>query len=901
LAETLYIIDGHGLIFRAYYAFINRPLITTKGENTSAVFGFMRMVMKLIQDESPRHLVCAFDARGKTFRHERFPDYKAKRMKAPEDLHTQAELIKEIVEKLGIPQLEFEGFEADDIIGTLSDQATRRGMRTVILSSDKDILQLVNEHVSVYASRRGISDVEILDSRKVEDTWGVRPDRIIDLLALMGDQSDNVPGVHGIGKVQAVKLVRELGSVEDIYENLEQVDRERTRNLLKEGRDSAFLSKSLVTIRKDVPLEFDAGAYRIDDFPRPEGFEILMNKEMGSLVADLGGTPGLSPHERAATAQAQQRGSYSLIDSIAGFRELVDRIRKRGVLSFDTESTGRNPVSAEVIGVSISVEEQEGYYIPLRSKEGLGLGDDFLKGELKTLLEDGSVEKKGQNIKYDFVILCKYGIRMRGISGDSMIAAYLLNPQKGRYSLDDLAAEYLDYHTIHYADVVKSKDDTLLDCPIEEVVDYAAEDSDVALRLANLLESRIDEQNLGELYSGLEVPLLVVLGKMESTGVRVDGAYLAEMSTRMGEEIEEIEAEIHSLAGEEFNIRSTKQLGSVLFEKMGLPVLKKTKTGYSTDESVLEELSHTYDIARQILRHRTLTKLKSTYVDSLPGMINPRTGRIHTSFNQTIAATGRLSSNTPNLQNIPIREPEGRAIRRAFIPEEGWLFLSADYSQIELRILSSLAEDEALMHAFRGDRDIHRETAALMFGVDVEDVDERQRQAAKTINFSIIYGISPFGLSKRLGISRGEASQFIDTYFRQYGGVKNFFDNVVERAKKDGYVETLLGRRRYIPEIQSQNRNIYEAARRVAINTPIQGTAADLIKKAMVEIDAEMEKRGLRSRMLIQVHDELVFETPEDECDELKKLVSSIMEKTITFNVPIGVNLSTGRNWEEAH
>jgi DNA polymerase-1 len=469
--------------------------------------------------------------------------------------------------------------------------------------------------------------------------------------------------------------------------------------------------------------------------------------------------------------------------------------------------------------------------------------------ELKPLLEDDTIEKKGQNIKYDFVTLRKYGIRMRGISGDSMIAAYLLNPQKGRYSLDDLAAEFLDYLTIHYADVVKSKDETLLDCPIEEVVDYASEDSDVALRLVNLLESKIEDGPLRELYSGLEIPLLVVLGKMESAGVRVDGRYLGEMSSRMGLEIEEIEKEIFSLAGEEFNVRSTKQLGAVLFEKLNLPVLKKTKTGYSTDESVLEELSRNYDIARQILRHRTLTKLKSTYIDSLPGMINPQTGRIHTSFNQTIAATGRLSSNTPNLQNIPIREPEGRAIRRAFIPEEGWLFLSADYSQIELRILSSLAEDEALMGAFRENRDIHRETASLMFG----------------------------------------------------RGVKDFFDTVVDKAKGDGYVETLLGRRRYVPEIKSQNRNIYEAARRVAINTPIQGTAADLIKKAMVEIDAEMEKRDLRARMLIQVHDELVFETPEDECDELKQLARSIMESTISFNVPLRVNLSTGKNWEEAH
>jgi len=897
MAETLYIIDGHGLIYRAYYAFIKRPLITSKGENTSAIFGFMRMVLKIMQDCRPRHLACAFDPRGKTFRHEEFPAYKAKRMKAPEDLHTQAETIKELVEKLGITRLEVEGYEADDIIGTLCTRASEAGMNTVVLSSDKDILQLVDDHVSVYASRKGISEIELLDSRKVEELWGVRPDQIPDLLALMGDQSDNIPGVRGIGKTTAVELIQQFGSIEGIYSDLDRVGKERTRKLLLEGRESALLSRDLVTIRRDAPLNFDPESYRVEGFPGKDGIAILADKEMGSLVLELRG-PDTQP---AQVYPEHKRGVYQLIDTVEGFRELVKRTRKKGVISFDTESTGTDPISAEVIGVSISVDEGEGSYIPVRTKEGTGLGEEFLTRELKPLLEDVRIEKKGQNIKYDFVILQKYGINMRGITGDSMIAAYLLNPQKGRYSLDDQAAEYLNYRTIHYSDVVKVKTDTLLDYPIEEVVEYAGEDSDIALRLVNLLEPQLEEERLGELYRDLEVPLLVVLGKMENAGVRIDTNYLSDMSTRFGEEIEEIEGEIFSLAGEKFNVRSTKQLGEVLFDRLELPVIKRTKTGYSTDESVLEELAPSYDIARQILRHRSLSKLKSTYIDSLPGMVNPRTGRIHTSFNQTIAATGRLSSNTPNLQNIPIREPEGRAIRRAFIPEEGWLFLSADYSQIELRILASLSADETLMAAFKKDRDIHRETAALMFGVDVDSVTEQQRQAAKTINFSIIYGISPFGLSKRLGISRGEASTFIEMYFRQYSDVKRFFDEIVERAKREGYVETLLGRRRYVPEINSRNRNISEAASRVAINTPIQGTAADLIKKAMVDIDSEVERRNFRSRMLIQVHDELVFETPEDECAELQLLVREAMEQAISFDVPLKVNLSTGTNWEEAH
>ena len=899
MENTLYILDGHGLIYRAYYAFINRPLITTKGENTSAIFGFMRMLLKLLQEEEPSHLVCAFDPRGKTFRHERFPEYKAKRMKAPEDLHVQGELIKRIVEKLGITRVEVEGFEADDVIGTLSSQATALGMKTVILSGDKDVLQLVDESVSVYTSKKGISEVEVLHMEEVEAQWGVRPGQMIDLFALMGDQSDNIPGVRGIGKATAIKLIQQFGSLDEIYDRIEEVDRERTRKLLMEGREDALLSRDLVTIRRDAPITFDTEGYRLDEFPREEGITMLSDRELGSIVAVLRGSE--STDRIDAWEAEQKRGQYRIIDTIQGFREIEEKIRKKGVFSFDTESTGRNAVGAEIIGFSISVEEGEGSYIPIRNREGTGLGEEFLRSTLKPLLEDRHIKKKGQNIKYDYVILRKYGIDMRGISGDSMIAAYLINPPKGRYSIDDLASEYLDYRTIHYSDVVKEKDQTLLDYSIDEVAEYACEDSDIALRLVNLLERKLDEEKLGDLYREIEVPLLVVLGKMEAAGVRVDADYLEAMSKRFGQEIEEVEREVFSLAGEVFNVRSTKQLGTVLFEKLELPIIKRTKTGYSTDESVLEELALSYDIARQVLRHRTLSKLKSTYVDSLPEMINPRTGRIHTSFNQTIAATGRLSSNAPNLQNIPIREKEGRAIRSAFIPEKGWCFLSADYSQIELRILASLSEDETLIAAFKNNQDIHRETAAIMFGVDVEAVTDLQRQAAKTINFSIIYGISPFGLSRRLGISRGEASKFIDMYFQQYSGVKRFFDGVVSQVKENGYVETLLGRRRYVPEINSQNRNIAEAARRVAINTPIQGTAADLIKKAMVQIDAEMEKQKMRSRMLIQVHDELVFETPPEECEDLQVLVREAMENALSFHVPLKVNLSVGSNWEEVH
>ena len=895
MENVLYIIDGHGLIYRAYYAFIRQPLLTTKGENTSAIFGFMRMIMKLIKDKKPDRLVCVFDSRVKTFRHEIYPEYKAQRMKAPEDLISQGETIRTLVENLGISRLEMEGYEADDLIGTLAAEARKNSIKSVIISSDKDMLQLANDTTTILVNRKGVSETEEMDSEKVFDQWGVWPEKIIDLLALMGDKSDNIPGVKGIGQVSAVKLIQEFGSVENIYENIGAVGSQRIRKMLEEGRSGAFLSKDLVTIKKDVPIDCKFEDYGIEDFPKKIGIDLLQEKELYMIANALIGSP--PPVKK----EDQKAGAYYLIEKDEDFKKLKERIVNAEIISFDIESTGKDPVVSDIIGVSISIEEEQGYYIPIVAKTGKSFGYEFLKKELKTILEDGEIKKVGQNIKYDFVILLKYGIVMRGITGDSMIAAYILDPQTRRYSLDDLAVKYLDYNTIHYTDIVKDKDKTLLDYPIEEVTRYAGEDSDIALRLVNILERKLEEEKLRDLYSIIEIPLLSVLGKMEKTGVRIDPGHLNKMSVVFGEEIDNIEKNIFEIAGAEFNIRSTKQLAEVLFENMKLPVIKKTKTGISTDESVLVELAGTYEIAAFLLRHRRLTKLKSTYIDSLPALINPASGRIHTSFNQTITATGRLSSSNPNLQNIPVKEAEGKAIRGAFIPEDGWQLVSADYSQIELRILASLASDRNLISTFNNDGDIHAETASMLFGVRADEVTAHQRQAAKTINFSIIYGISPFGLSKRLGISRKEASGLIRMYFLKYEGVKSYFESVVENVKKNGYVETLLGRRRYIPEINSQNRNVFEAAKRIAINTPIQGTAADLIKKAMVTIDKELEKRDLKSRMLIQVHDELVFESPPEESETLIGIVIDKMENAIVFDVPLKVNISTGKNWEEAH
>ena len=895
MKDVLYIIDGHALIYRAYYAFIKNPLVTTKGENTSAIFGFMRMVLKLIKDRNPGYFICVFDSKVKTFRHEMYPEYKAKRLKAPDDLIAQGDTIRALVEKLGISKLEMDGYEADDIMGTLSVKAHKNGFKSIIVSGDKDILQLVNDSTTVLANKKGVSEFDTMDREKIFDKWGVWPERMIDLLALMGDKSDNIPGVRGIGQIFAVKLVQQFGSIENLFENIQDVESERTKNLLVQGRRDAFLSKRLVTLKKDLPLDFKIADYGLEGFPKEEGIALLEEKELNAIAAELRGSPA------AEKVTEQSRGKYSLIENEIDFLKLKEKILKAELISLDTETTGKDPVASDVIGISVSLDEGEGYYIPVVSKTGRAKGYNILKTELKGILENEKIKKVGQNIKYDFVVLLKYGVFVSGIAGDSMIAAYLLNPQKQRYSLDDLAMEYLNYKTIHYADIVKGKEQTLLDYPLKDVAGYAGEDSDIALRLNNMLRKKLEEEKLLDLYTGIEIPLLVVLGKMENTGVRIDSGYLEKMSVAFSEEIAKIERQIFEIAGEEFNIRSTKQLSGVLFEKMKLPVIKRTKTGISTDESVLEELAHSHEIAQLLLRYRMLTKLKSTYIDSLPSLVNQRTGRIHTSFNQTVATTGRLSSSKPNLQNIPIREKEGKAIRRAFIPEDGWHLVSADYSQIELRILASLSSDETLIRTFRNDGDIHTETASLLFGVDLEEVKEYQRQASKTINFSIIYGISPFGLSKRLGISRKEAARFIEMYFDRYSGVKRYFESVVEKVKEKGYVETLLGRRRYVPDIHSQNRNIFEAARRIAINTPIQGTAADLIKKAMVTIDEELNKLGFKSRMIIQVHDELLFESPDNEYRALIKMVKEKMENALVFNVPLRVNISVGDNWEEAH
>ncbi len=895
--KKIYLVDSHALLYRAYWAFIRRPLVTTSGENTSAIFGFMRMILRLMKDEKPEYMVCVFDSKKKTFRHEIYEKYKATRLKPPEDLNKQIEFTKKLLEEIGLPVMIKEGYEADDVMGTIAEKISSMGDEAIIVSGDKDILQLVDGNIRVYAVKKGISEMEIMDGEKIKRVWGVSPENVIDVLALMGDQADNIPGVKGIGEKTALQLISRFGSLEELYANLDKVDSESIRKKLIEGKDNAFLSKKLVIIKRDVPVEFDVDMFRIKDFPRESGIEMLKEKELNTIVAEL--KPELIEKESELKAETPPSGRYSLVTSTDGLEKIREVILKAPLLSIDTETTGKDPMDSELVGISLCVKEGEGYYIPIKGK-GVANGGELLDS-IKPVLENREIKKIGQNIKYDILVLKNNGIELNGIEGDTFIAAYLLDPQKQRYKLDELAKEFLNYKMVSYGDVVKNKGETLLDYDLEEVANYSCEDADIALRLYKIMKEKLVKEGLYDLYRDIEVPLINVLARMEYWGVKIDTAYLEEMSRKFDEELSRLEGEIYELVGEEFNVRSTKQLAEILFDKLKIPPVKKTKTGFSTDESVLEELAGKYEVAKLLLRHRRLSKLKSTYIDSLPKMVNKRTGRIHTSFNQTITTTGRLSSSNPNLQNIPIREEEGRAIRRAFIAEDGWYILSADYSQIELRILASLSGDPSLMSAFLRDGDVHRETASILFGVEPEKVTEEQRAAAKTINFSVIYGMSPYGLAQRLNISKSEAAFFIDMYFQKYSGVRNFFDQLVEKVKKNGYVETLLGRRRYVPEINSENKNIFEAAKRVAINTPIQGTAADLIKKAMVCIDNEIIKRGLRTKMLIQVHDELVFEVPEEELEQTSNMVKDLMENAIKFNVPLKVNIAYGKNWEEAH
>lgn len=895
--ERLFLIDGMAIAYRAYFAFINRPLKNKEGLNTSAVYGFVSTLFKILDTENPEHIAVAFDSKEPTFRHKKFPEYKATRQAIPDDLIPQLGYLKEVVEAMNIPVVEIPGWEADDIIGTLARKAEKVGYETFMVTPDKDFMQLVSDRVKLYRPSRTGNDFEVIDVKGVREKFGVSPKQVIDVLGLMGDASDNIPGVKGIGEKSAIPLIQKFGSIPNIYEHLDEIEKKGLRTKLESQKEQAFLSRDLVTIVTDVPVDISVDRLRRTEPDRRRLAELFRYLEFKRFLERIreGAQLDLATHEDVSSI----RHEYIIVDSSEKFEELLQTLETASRFSFDTETTSTNPHLGELVGMSFAVEPGSAWYIPWNGSLG---SDDILPGIL-SVLRDSSKTIIGQNIKYDLLVMRRLGLVTRSPLYDTMIASYILAPS-GEHNMDALAEKYLGYKPISIKELIGAgkKRITMDQVPVEKVAEYAAEDADVTLRLEQVLKEKLAETDQSALLENIEFPLIHVLTDMEAEGVRIDEALMNEIRAGMEARIKETEQEIFSLAGRKFNIASTQQLGKVLFDELGLPAVKKTKTGYSTDASVLEQLQGRHPIIDAILVYRQMTKLKSTYIDTLPRLINPNTGRVHTSYNQAIASTGRLSSSDPNLQNIPIRTEAGREIRKAFVPrDESHVLLSADYSQIELRIAAELSGDEALLEAFRKGEDIHASTACRLYGVAPEDVDDEMRRYAKTVNFGILYGISAYGLARRLGISNQEAQSIIDRYFESFPKVNEYIASTLAFARENGYVQTLMGRRRYLPDINNKNRTVRQFAERTAINMPIQGTAADMIKIAMINIHRHLEEKSLRTKMILQVHDELVFDTPRNEVDVVKPFIIDLMKNAIPLSVPVEVSVGIGENWLEAH
>ncbi len=883
--KKLYLIDVSAYFYRAFFAL--PPLTTSSGLPTNAIYGFTTMLQKLIKDEDPKYLAAILDRPEPTFRHEAYHEYKANRDEMPDNLSQQIPHIKEVIQAFNIPMLEKPGFEADDIMGTLAKQAEIEGAEVMIVSGDKDMCQMVSSKVKLLDTMKN----KVTDIEGVKKKFGVSPEKVIDVLGLMGDSSDNVPGVPGIGPKTAESLINEYGSIEEIYENLEDITKKKVKQNLEENKEQAFLSKQLVTI--DINVELEKRWHELEiSAPNMDALRDLFKKfEFTRLIKEF-------------TVEKRENKNYSWITDLDEIKNLFEELKKQGSFALDFETTSEFPMLAQIVGISFAYEDHKGVYIPV-AHEGLENQPDrdLVLSLLKPLLEDETIKKIGHNLKYEYIIFKRHNIHLQGMECDTMVVSYVLNPSKYRHSLDNVALDYLDHKMISFKDVAGTgkKAVTFDKIEIEKASEYACEDSDVTSILSKLLFPQLKEDSADELYDSIEMPLIEVLAKMEIHGVKLDMDFLQALSDEFGTKLDGLEKKIYQEAGQEFNIKSTKQLGEILFEKLLLPVQKKTKTGYSTDVSTLTELSHLHPLPGEILSFRSLAKLKSTYIDNMPALVNDQTGRIHTSFNQTMTATGRLSSSDPNLQNIPIRTEEGRRIREAFIAEPGWKILSADYSQIELRLLAHLSGDENLIDAFTKGEDVHARTASEVWEVSPDEVTADMRREAKVINFGIIYGMSSFGLSKELEISPKQAQEYIDSYFLQYRQVRQYLDKVLEDARENEYVSTLMNRRRYLPEINAKNGAVRKFAERTATNAPIQGTAADLIKIAMINIDKELDAKKLKSKMIMQVHDELVFEVPDDELEILSALVKNGMESVIALKVPLKVEMSWGKNWKEAH
>ena len=886
--QTFYLIDGSSYIFRAYFG-VRQTLSTSKGLPTNALYGFVTMLQKIVRDEKPDFLTVTFDSKEKTFRHEIYADYKANRDTPPEDLQKQFPYFERLVEAHNIHSIRVPGVEADDIIGTLARQGQQAGLQVVIVSGDKDMMQLI------------APDVEMLDTMKnkrfrdkeVVEKFGVGPDRVIEVMGLMGDSSDNIPGVKGVGPKTAAELIQKFDSIENLYARLDEIDKKKLKEKLETDKDNALLSRKLVTIDTDVPLDCSLEDMKASEPDTESLTKMFTELEFSSLIP------------KDETKPAPDQHVYETILSEKAFAKLLDDLNSADEFALDLETTSLHPVEAETVGISFSFKEGEACYIPL-AHWYLGVPDQLDKKrvfeKLKPILENPNIKKVGHNIKYDLIVLQSEGVFLQGIVFDTMLASYVLNPSRRGHGMDDLAMELLGHKTITYKEVAGTgaKQIGFEEVDVERATEYAAEDSDITWRFYGNLKPKLTGDLL-KLFNEIEIPLLEVLAEMEINGVFLDKNHLVQLSKKIEVELKELEMKIYLLAEEEFNINSPKQLAVILFEKLKLPVIKKTKTGFSTDVSVLEELAAHHELPDKIFNYRQLVKLKSTYADALPLEINSKTGRVHTSFNQTVAATGRLSSSDPNLQNIPIRTEMGQEIRKAFIAQGENLMLSADYSQIELRILAHLSQDETLILAFQKGEDIHSRTAAEIFGTPLDAVDKNARRMAKAVNFGIIYGLSAFGLSRQLKISMKEAKTFIDQYFDLYPRIKTFMDGAIAEAREKGYTETIMNRKRYLPDIESKNRQVKQAAERIAINSPIQGSAADLIKVAMINLSREMKQRNLQSKMILQVHDELLFECPPAEKEEMNRLVKQEMEGVYKFSVPLIVDMGWGKNWNEVH
>ncbi len=887
---TIYLIDGTAYVYRAYHAV--RGLRSSRGQPTNAIYGFTRMLIKLMEERKPEYVGMFFDAKGPTFRHEIYDAYKANRPPMPDDLVSQLPYIKQVTAGFNIPILEQEGYEADDLIGTCARKAEAAGFKVIMVTGDKDFKQLVTEGVEIWDPMKD----KKIDVATIQNELGISPPQVIDMLGLAGDTSDNVPGVPGIGPKTALTLIRQFGDLEQIYAGIDEISRPKQREKLQEFREQAFLSKRLVTIDTAVKIDFN-----------PESLQLKPSNQ-DALEALYGELEFRQLQQSAASQNDLSQKAYRAVMDGEALHALVARLEAATCFALDTETTSINPMLAELVGVSLALAPDEAFYIPC-GHQYVGapqqLSWEQVRSALAPVMENPNIVKVGQNIKYDWIVLERHGAKLAGVAFDTMLASYLLDPGKRAHSLDRIAMDFLGHQTIRYEEVAgKGKKAVTFDqILVENAVPYACEDADITLMARDLLLPKLAQAGVDRLFNEVEMPLVPVLKRMEMTGMCVDRERLRDLSVDFATQMAALEAEIYDLAGERFNVKSAQQLGHILFEKLSLPVIKKTrkKTGYSTDVDVLTRLAAKHELPALILRHRSLAKLKSTYADALLELIHPETGRIHTSFNQTVAATGRLSSSDPNLQNIPIRTAEGRQIREAFIPREGWQLVSADYSQIELRLLAHVSRDTILRQSFRDGEDIHARTAAEVFQALPGFVDEELRRQAKAINFGIIYGMSAYGLSKNLDISQKMAQTYIDSYFARYPGVQAYMQETIATARDCGQTSTLLGRIRPLPDIHSKNHNLRQFAERMAINTPIQGTAADLIKLAMIRMDKALTKAGLQAAMLLSVHDEIVFEAPPDELAELERLAIEVMEGVWELDVPLKVNIDSGDNWAQAH